>query len=60
MGIKDPIESLKNFMLQFEVVDEGELAGIASKVDEAVSEAVEFAEESPAPDMDDMYTNVYA
>ena len=60
LGIKDPIDSLKNFMLQFEVVDEGELARIASRVEEEVSDAVQFAEESPAPAMDAMYTNVYA
>ena len=60
LGIKDPIDSLKNFMLQFEVVDEGELVGIAAKVDEEVNEAVQFAEDSPAPDLDAMYSNVYA
>lgn len=60
LGIKDPIDSLKNFMIQFEVADEGELAGIASKVDEEVNEAVQFAEDSPAPDLDAMYNNVYA
>ncbi len=59
LGIKDPIESLKNFMIQFEVSDEGELASIATKVDEEVSEAVQFAEDSPAPDLDAMYSNVY-
>ena len=60
LGIKDPIDSLKNFMIQFEVADEGELAGIATKVDEEISEAVQFAEDSPAPDLDAMYSNVYA
>ena len=60
LGIKDPIESLKNFMIQFEVADEGELAGIATQVDEEVNEAVQFAEDSPAPDLDAMYSNVYA
>ena len=60
LGIKDPIESLKNFMIQFEVADEGELASIATKVDEEVSEAVQFAEDSPPPDLDAMYSNVYA
>ena len=60
LGIKDPIESLKNFMIQFEVADEGELAGIATQVDEEVNEAVQFAEDSPTPDLDAMYSNVYA
>ena len=60
LGIKDPIESLKNFMIQFEVADEGELASIATKVDEDVNEAVQFAEDSPAPELDAMYSNVYA
>ena len=60
LGIKDPIDSLKNFMLQFEVADEGELAGIAAAVEVEVNAAVQFAEDSPAPEMDAMYTNVYA
>ena len=60
LGIKDPIDSLKNFMLQFEVADEGELAGIATAVEEEINEAVQFAEDSPAPEMNAMYTNVYA
>ena len=60
LGIKDPIDSLKNFMIQFDVVGEEELAKIAAKVDEQVNEAVQFAEDSPAPSMDAMYTNVYA
>ncbi len=60
LGIKDPIDSLKNFMIQFDVAGEEELAKIAAKVDEQVNEAVQFAEDSPAPDMDAMYTNVYA
>ena len=60
LGIKDPIDSLKNFMIQFDVAGEEELAKIAAKVDEQVNEAVQFAEDSPQPDMDAMYTNVYA
>ena len=60
LGIKDPIDSLKNFMIQFDVAGEEELAKIAAKVDDQVNEAVQFAEDSPAPEMDAMYTNVYA
>ena len=60
LGIKDPIDSLKNFMVQFDVADEDELAKIAAKVDEQVNEAVQFAEDSPAPEIDAMYSNVYA
>ena len=60
LGIKDPIDSLKNFMIQFDVAGEEELAEIAAKVEEQVDEAVQFAEDSPAPEMDAMYTNVYA
>ena len=47
-------------MLQFEIADEGELSSIAAKVDDEVSDAVQFAEDSPAPEIDSMYTNVYA
>ncbi len=60
LGIKDPIDSLKSFMVQFDMMSEEDLTKIANEVNEQVEEAVKFAEDSPAPDIDAMYTNVYA
>ena len=59
LGIKDPIESLRNFMLQFGVIDETELADISAKVEVSIAEAVQFAEDSPQPELDAIHTNVY-
>ena len=60
LGIKDPIDSLKKFMVQFNVASEEEFTEIDSAVEAQISDAVQFAEDSPAPGMDAVHTNVYA
>lgn len=60
LGIKDPIDSLRNFMLQFNVASKDEIKGIDADVEAQIADAVEFAENSPTPEMDSVYENVYA
>ena len=60
LGIKDPIDSLRKFILQFKIADAGTIKGIDAEVAAQVEEAVEYAESSPAPDMSALDTNVYA
>lgn len=60
LGIKDPIDSLRNFMLQFKVAEEDEFDRIAAEVQTQIDDAVEFAESSAAPEMDALHRNVYA
>ena len=43
LGIKDPIDSLKNFMLQFHVAEEADFARMDADVAAQVNDAVEFA-----------------
>ena len=60
LGIKDPIDSLRKFMLQFNVADKDAVAGVDAEVEAEIADAVQFAENSPEPDMSAVYTNVYA
>jgi pyruvate dehydrogenase E1 component alpha subunit len=58
--LKDPIEtSLKTLKDQFNVSDE-EIEEIVNRVKQQVEEAVQFADESPLPDDDELYQDVYA
>lgn len=57
---RDPIEIFKTFSLQEGLATPEELSRIDEEVVEVVEEAVRFGEESPEPDIDSMYQNVYA
>ena len=56
----DPIERLKELGLGEGLVTESELALIDEEIAERIEEAVRFAEESPVPTPEELYTNVYA
>ncbi|WPX96342.1 pyruvate dehydrogenase (acetyl-transferring) E1 component subunit alpha [Candidatus Bandiella euplotis] len=55
----DPLTSLKEFFAQNQVVSEEELKAIEVEVKEIVKESAEFAQTSPEPDEEELYTNVY-
>ena len=57
---RDPIELFKTFSLQEGLATPEELSRIDEEVVEVVEEAVRFGEESPEPDIDSLYQNVYA
>ena len=58
--MKDPIDHLKNLSLQESIITEEEFAEIDLEIEATIAEAVKFAEESPEPDLDSIYTNIYA
>lgn len=58
--VKDPIDHLKNLSLQEDILTEAEFDEIDQEVESIINEAVKFAEESPEPDLDSVYTNIYA
>ena len=58
--INDPIDRFKAFALGEGLITQPELQAIDSEVAAEVEEAVEFARESPFPEMDSIYDNVYA
>jgi len=55
----DPIIRLKAYMLANDLIDETELDSIDEAVKKQVLEAVEFAEKSPAPELDAIYEDIY-
>ncbi len=58
--VNDPIERFKAFSLAEGLISEGELEQIDKEVTEAINEVVEFAKNSPEPEIDSLWDNVYA
>ena len=56
---EDPIVRLKAYLLENKITDEKTLDAIDDDVKEEVMASVEFAENSPAPDLDAIYDDVY-
>ncbi|MDA0683906.1 MAG: pyruvate dehydrogenase (acetyl-transferring) E1 component subunit alpha [Bacteroidetes bacterium] len=56
---EDPIIRLKAYLLERKITTEETLDSIDDDVKNEVLASVEFAENSPAPDLDDIYNDVY-
>lgn len=56
---RDPIVTFPRDLLAQDVVDEAELEKIRADVDAQVAEAVKFAENSPFPPDEELYTDIY-
>ena len=57
---RDAIDHLRDLMLERKIVDEAALKQVDREVKEIVSEAAEFAQNSPEPDPSELYTDVLA
>jgi pyruvate dehydrogenase E1 component alpha subunit len=57
---RDPIGQFELNVVQGELITRDELADIAEAVDAEVEAAVEYARESPYPDPDEVYRDIYA
>ena len=57
---KDPVESVKETILRKKYANEAWIEEINEKVKAIVDESVRFAEESPLPEAQELYTDVYA
>ena len=57
---KDPIGMLEKKLLENDAADEEKLEEIRAEAKERTDEAVRFANESDEPDIDELYTDVYA
>lgn len=57
---RDPVGLLEQKLLDSETLDEDGLQEIKDEFKEQVDEAVEFADESEEPEMDELYTDVYS
>ncbi len=57
---QDPILLLKARMEEAKLITEEQYKALDSELKEVVMQAVEFAETSPEPALDEMYTDIYA
>lgn len=55
----DPIGILERHIMEEEAAGEEDLEAIDGEVEEAVEAAVQFAEESPLPEPEDLYRDIY-
>jgi pyruvate dehydrogenase E1 component alpha subunit len=56
---RDPIEQVRSVILDSKYATEEDLEKIDEKIKEQVAEAVKFAEESPWPDAEEIFKDVY-
>ncbi|MFP4371247.1 MAG: thiamine pyrophosphate-dependent dehydrogenase E1 component subunit alpha [Halanaerobium sp.] len=56
---KDPVDRFQKVLLDQEVLNEQELEKMREEVKEQIDEALQFAKESPEPDISEVTTDVY-
>ena len=56
---KDPIDNLAKLAIQYDIFKESDLEKIDKEIQEAVDDAIAFADESDEPDMADLHNNIY-
>jgi len=59
-GVRDPIGKLAKYLLEQNLVTEGDLEEVKQKVQATVDDAIKFAQESPEPDPSELYRFVFA
>ncbi|MGG7565651.1 pyruvate dehydrogenase (acetyl-transferring) E1 component subunit alpha [Rhodovulum sp. DZ06] len=57
---RDPIEHVRELLMMGGHVDEEELKGIDKEIRAVVQESAKFAQESPEPDVSELWTDIYA
>ncbi len=55
---RDPITTFKDYALKHKLLTEENLKEIESQVKETVAQAVKFSEESPEPELSELWTDV--
>jgi pyruvate dehydrogenase E1 component alpha subunit len=55
----DPIDHVRQRLLEFGFTDEAKLKDIDKQIKDVVADAAEFAQQSPEPDPSELYTDVY-
>jgi pyruvate dehydrogenase E1 component alpha subunit len=57
---RDPIEVHSRWLTEQEIASQKEIEAVREDVAETIAEALEFARESPYPEMDDLLNDMYA
>lgn len=55
----DPIEQVKNTLIENGFATESDIEAINERINEVVEDSVRFAEESPYPDPSELFKDVY-
>jgi pyruvate dehydrogenase E1 component alpha subunit len=55
----DPVERIKKYLIDEEIIDEERAEGIEDEVEQTVMDAIDFAEESDFPDEDALYEDMF-
>jgi pyruvate dehydrogenase E1 component alpha subunit len=56
---RDPIDRLRKMMLDENIVDEDAFKAIDKEIRAIVNDAATFAQDSPEPKPDELYTDIY-
>jgi pyruvate dehydrogenase E1 component alpha subunit len=56
---RDPIDGVMNYMLEHKIITQETLDEIEIKVSNEVKSCYAFAEQSPEPELAELYTDVY-
>jgi pyruvate dehydrogenase E1 component alpha subunit len=57
---RDPIKTFADKLKQADVLTDADIAEIEARVKEQVEKSVKFADESPEPDVSELFTDIYA
>lgn len=57
---KDPIDNFQQRLFDEGLLDEQAVESMRAEIDEEIDDAVKFSDESPDPELDALYTDVYA
>ena len=57
---RDPIKIFTSRLKEAGVIEDGDVSEIEAQVKEVVEHSVKFADESPLPDAEELYTDIYA
>ncbi|MGM0545520.1 MAG: pyruvate dehydrogenase (acetyl-transferring) E1 component subunit alpha [Bacteroidota bacterium] len=55
----DPIERIKNYLLDEDIIDDDKVEEIEGRVEDTVMEAIDFAEESDFPEKEALYDHMF-
>lgn len=59
-GSRDPINKLATYLLEHNLANNQELKDIKDQIQEKIEQAVQFAQDSPEPDANELYRYVFA
>jgi pyruvate dehydrogenase E1 component alpha subunit len=57
--LKDPLDQYRAWLVSAQAVDEEQLRAIQSEVEQTIREAIQFADDSPLPNPDSIYSDVF-